>query len=237
MNLILLKKADFLDKKRARLPGRAAEHVRKVLKAGEGDTLHVGLLNGKTGTATILKMNKTAVEVEVLLNKKAPDPAPLKLILALPRPIVLKRLLAQITALGIKDIVVLHTNRVEKSYWSSPLLSKAGMEEQLLLGLEQAKDTMLPQVLLRKRFKPFVEDELKDFIRGTTALLAHPGAAVQALPKKNRPLTLVVGPEGGFIPYEVDLLQKEGCIPIALGTRILKVETAVVGWIGALLFR
>ena len=237
MNLILLKKADFLDKKRARLPGRAAEHVRKVLKAGEGDTLHVGLLNGKTGTATILKMNKTAVEVEVLLNKKAPDPAPLKLILALPRPIVLKRLLAQITALGIKDIVVLHTNRVEKSYWSSPLLSKAGMEEQLLLGLEQEKDTMLPQVLLRKRFKPFVEDELKDFIRGTTALLAHPGAAVQALPKKNRPLTLVVGPEGGFIPYEVDLLQKEGCIPIALGTRILKVETAVVGWIGALLFR
>jgi len=47
-------------------------------------------------------------------------------------------------------------------------------------------------------------------------------------------VTLVIGPEGGFIPAEVDLLSRSGCRPVNLGERILRVETAVAALTGRL---
>src|SRR5208283_3585485 len=99
---------------------------------------------------------------------------PVTLILALPRPPMLKRILFSAAMLGVKKIIILNFNRVEKSLWNSSSLKPKAIEEQLVLGLEQAKDTVMPEVIIKKRFKPFVEDELPILIKGKSALVAHP---------------------------------------------------------------
>jgi 16S rRNA (uracil1498-N3)-methyltransferase len=101
------------------------------------------------------------------------------------------------------------------------------MNEQLMLGLEQARDTMMPEILLRPLFKPFVEDELPELVQDTLPLVAHPTALAECPRNTGRAVTLAVGPEGGFIPYEVEKFTACGFTPVRLGERILGTETAV----------
>ncbi|MNG97559.1 16S ribosomal RNA methyltransferase RsmE [compost metagenome] len=86
---------------------------------------------------------------------------------------------------------------------------------------------MLPEVIIEKRFKPFVEDRLPAIAADTLGLVGHPGPYPACPRAVEQPVTLAIGPEGGWIPYEVDLLGKAGLAPVQLGDRILRVETAV----------
>jgi RsmE family RNA methyltransferase len=157
-----------------------------------------------------------------------PPPAlPVTLVLSLPRPKVLRRVLRSASALGVKRVILLNSLRVEKSFWQSPFLDGASLKEELILGLEQARDTVLPEVVLRPLFKPFVEDELPALIRGTLPLVAHPAASSPCPRDLSRPVTLAIGPEGGFIPYEIERLVSKGFTPIHLGERILSIETVL----------
>jgi len=227
MNLILLFEADFVSPQRVRLAGRRLQHVVSVHRACAGDELRVGLVNAQMGTGVITSLTREALEMEVRLDQPPPPPLPVTLLLALPRPKSLRRVLQAATAMGVKRIVLMATWRVEKSFWDSPVLHPDALREQMVLGLEQARDTVLPEITLRRRFKPFAEDEVPDLARGTCGLLAHPPAS-QPCPRGVRgPVTLAVGPEGGFIPYEVELLQAHGFEAVSLGVRSLRVEHAV----------
>ena len=110
------------------------------------------------------------------------------------------------------------------------------IQQQLLLGLEQAKDTVLPEVQLVKRFKPFVEDQLPALIRDSQNLIAHLGNYRQCPNLPQQSTTLAIGPEGGWIDYEVDKLQQIGFTPVQLGQRILRVETAVAAFLTKLYY-
>jgi len=228
LNLILLFQEDFIDDtNHVRLRGRRLTHVREVHRARKGDELCVGILNGCMGAGRVTQIGPSALEMELRLEQAPPAKLPLTLILALPRPKVLKRVLRSASTLGVKRIILLNSFKVEKSYWQSPVLSREGLREQLILGLEQARDTVLPEVLLRPFFKPFVEDELPGIVKGTFPLVAHP-LALDSCPRDiKRPAVLAIGPEGGFITYEINNLISCGFIPIQIGKRILSVETAV----------
>ena len=130
-----------------------------VHRASEGDEMTVGLLNGRMGLGHITSLSPEAMEMDVTLNVDSPPSLPLTLIMALPRPKVLKRVLRTISAMGVKRLFLINSWRVEKSYWQSPALEEEKIREQLILGLEQGKDTVLPEVTQRRLFKPFVEDE------------------------------------------------------------------------------
>jgi 16S rRNA (uracil1498-N3)-methyltransferase len=235
MNLILLFEDDFIgDPRRVRLHGRRQAHVLGVHRAQIGETLRVGLLNGQLGTGRITALSTDALEMDVTLDQAPPAPLSLTLLLALPRPKNLKRVLQCVTAMGVKRIVLMNAWRVEKSFWESPVLQPATVREQLVLGLEQAGDTLLPEVMLRPRFKPFVEDEVPALRRDTRALLAHPQAPRPCPRDVREPVTLAVGPEGGFIDYELELLQAQGFEAVSLGQRILRVEHAVPALLGRL---
>lgn len=227
MNLILLQKEDFIDGQRAVLAGRRLRHVLEIHQAIAGQTLRVGLLNGQMGEGLILEACAEKLILQVSLTQTAPPPLPVTLLLALPRPKMLKRILQAVSSLGVKHIYLLNSYRVEKSFWGSPLLQPEALQEQLILGLEQARDTLLPRIHLRPRFKPFVEDDVPALIRGTQALVAHPTAGAPCPVTSHIPTTLAIGPEGGFIPYEIEKLQQCGFTPVSLGERILRVETAV----------
>jgi len=235
MNLLLLFPEDFVTPSHARISGRRCRHLLEVLRTIPGQPLRVGLLGGLLGEAHVIAQNREQIELAVTLTTPPPPPAPLNLLLALPRPKVLRRILQGVTACGVKQLVLLNTARVDKSYWQSPLLTPAALQEELLLGLEQGCDTGLPEVLLRPRFRPFVEDELPAMATGRLKLLAHPGSASPCPCAVSEPVTLAVGPEGGFVPFEVKLLSAQGFLPVHLGTRPLRVETAVPALLGRLL--
>ena len=228
MNLVLLLPDDGIDRSAAcGCAGAGSGTCWMSTGRRSGDELRVGLLGGGVGVGRVLALTPDALEMEVRLELEPPAPLPLTLILALPRPKVLRRVLRTASSMGVKKIVLLNARRVEKSYWQSPYLEAKAMDEQLLLGLEQARDTVLPEVLTRPLFKPFVEDELPELARNTLALVAHPAARAVCPRNAGRAVTLAVGPEGGFIPYEVEKFAGCGFTPVSLGERILSTETAV----------
>ena len=234
MNLLLLDSPDFIGPGRVRITGRRLAHLHQVLQAQPGDMLRAGLLEGALGTATLLHSDDRAAEFAVVLDTSPPEPLPVTLLLALPRPKVLRRCLRAATLLGIKEIHLLHSWRVDKSYWQTPLLAPERLREELLLALEQARDTRLPRISLHRRFKPFVEDELEAVAGARARLLAHPGAPTPLARAAGGPLLLAIGPEGGFIPYEVQSLTARGFTPVSLGARVLTVEVALAAALGQL---
>ena len=235
MNLLLLEPADLLDAATARVSGRRLRHLLEILKAIPGEALRAGVLGGHVGRAELLSIDSRQALLRVVLTESPPPPSQVTVLLALPRPKAVRRLLQGLAAFGVKRIILVNTARVDKSYWQSPLLTPDAIREQLLLGLEQSRDTILPEVLLQRRFRPFVEDELPLLAQDTLALVAHPGAALPCPTAVSGPVTLAIGPEGGFVPFEVELLTRQGFLPVQLGIRPLRVEAAVPALLGRLL--
>ncbi|WP_280553187.1 16S rRNA (uracil(1498)-N(3))-methyltransferase [Halomonas sp. 25-S5] len=236
MNLILLSPDDIENDRLARVrdPRRLA-HLREVHGASPGDVLTLGIEGGRLGRGELLALDDDEALFDVAALDQAPPPAlPVHLVLALPRPRMLARTLEHVTTLGVKRITLLNTRRVEKSYWQSPELGKEKIHRHLVLGLEQARDTRLPEVALAKGFRPFVEERLAGLLADRRGLVAHPGMPGDCPRGLDEPVLLLVGPEGGFIPWEVDQLLAAGCEGIHLGPRILRVETAVTALLARL---
>ncbi|MBF0385373.1 MAG: 16S rRNA (uracil(1498)-N(3))-methyltransferase [Candidatus Omnitrophica bacterium] len=227
MNLILIFPDDFIKPKTVRLRGRRFLHIKDVLKAQQGKELTVGIINGKIGFGVVANLANDSVDLEVNFKYDPPKESSINLILALPRPIVLRRIISSVTSLGVKDIYLINSWRVEKSYWNSPALSKESLKEQMILGLEQAKDTILPKLHTERLFKPFVKSKLPNIIKDGKGYLAHPKAAALGAVSKEGIKTLAIGPEGGFIDKEIESFVSAGFIPFNAGERILRVETAM----------
>lgn len=235
MNLVLFFNNDFIaDNLISIRDTRRLHHITHVHQVAVGEYLNVGLLNGMMGKGKVVAHTTEEICLEVSLTQTPPPALPATLILALPRPKMLKRTLQTIATLGVKTIYLINSYRVEKSYWQTPLLHEEAIQEHLLLGLEQGCDTIMPSVTLIKRFKPFVEDNLKEIIGGSCAYVAHPYTDIACPAQINYPITLAIGPEGGFIPYEIDLLEKCGVTAVNLGERIMRVETVVPYLLGRL---
>lgn len=227
MNLILLEPADFVDADQVVLRDRRLAHLREVHRAEAGETLRVGRLGGEMGEGRLLRLDTASAELQVRFDQPPPPKLPITLLLALPRPKMLRRVLQTVATMGVPRLVLLNSYRVEKSFWQTPFLQPAAIREQLILGLEQARDTVLPEVIIEKRFKPFVEDRLPQLAAGSLGLVGHPGDFPHCPRAVEHPVTLAIGPEGGWIPYEVEKLAEAGLTPVQLGERILRVETAV----------
>jgi len=214
-------------------------HIKEVLKSQVGDSLTIGEMGGNIGKATISHINEHEVLLtDITLDKKPPAKLDLTVVLALPRPKVLRRLIMDMTSLGVNKLIIVNSYRSQKSYWQSPLLER--IDEFVFEGLQQAIDTVPIVVELKKYFKPFVEDEFPDLLvdekaskEQSKAVIAHPYVTqswktyLETNTTKTMPKVLCIGAEGGWIDYEVDLLCKHGCTSVSLGERILRTETVV----------
>ena len=229
MNLVLLEPEELGADGTVRLEGRRLAHVREVIGAAAGDRIRTGVVGGRVGDAEVLSTSERELVLRPSLDRDPPPPSPVSLLLALPRPKILRRVLQAAAAMGVKRIVLAGSWRVEKSYFGSPLLAPAVLWRELLLGLEQGRDTVLPEVTVRRLFKPFVEDELERLFPEGTRLLAHPAGAgpIEALAPRGARAALAVGPEGGWTAYEAGRLRERGFLPFSLGPRVLRVDAAV----------
>ena len=233
MNIVLLESQEILGQT-VHLEGRRAQHIVKVLRSKPGDEIRVGCINGKIGYGVIKNTNPRqpySVALEISLEH-SPEPTPLiDIILALPRPIMFKRILSHASALGVGSLYVVNASRVEKSFWDASVIQEDFCRKHLILGLEQAVDTRLPSVSFHKGFKPFVESKLPGITNGyLNLLLAHPGhqnTLSEIFSKQPGRTLLAIGPEGGWVDYEQTRMQEAGFSIFSIGPRILNVETAV----------
>ena len=244
MNLLLFESNEIKNENVVSFRDRRSEHIINILGCRPGDTVRAGVINGPIGTGEILTIHGRGKRAEVTLRFTSHDFQPEQpfadLILGLVRPIMLKRLLAQVASLGVGRIFLINANRVEKSFFEAGLLKDENFRPYLVQGLEQAKDTRLPQVSIHKRFKPFVEDFIPTVSQTYSRMLvAHPEAekSLKQLGgvEQNGRILLAVGPEGGWIDFEVEKLVEQSFIPVSMGKRILRTDTAVVSLLSQLM--
>lgn len=235
MNFLLLEEAELDGHSCATLRGRRAHHLCEVLGAEVGQRLRAGVVNGRLGEAEVLRLGAGEAVVQVELDRMPPPIADV-LLLAVPRPKVLLRMLAHAAAMGFAEIVLFRSWRVDKSWLTSRALAPETQREQLLLGLEQAGRTLMPKLHRFDLFKPMVEDSLPELGLPAQRFVAHPRAATPTaqLASLRGPFTLALGPDGGFVDYEVEKLQAAGFHPISMGPHALRTEAALAALWGQL---
>lgn len=232
MNIVLLDEKNCQDNFWKIDDPRQIQHLKQHLALNVGDVLKVGVFNQARYLTQVVEISDQQILVKVLEQQVIPPKLPVTLIVAMPRPKVLRRLIMDSVTLGVEKLVLLHSYRVDKSYWQTPFLNQ--ISNYVQLGLEQAGDVIAPEIILEKRFKPFVEDRLAVWNQHQPTFVGHPYASQTAPVALNQPCQLMIGPEGGFIPYEIDLLEKNGCQAVTLGNRILRTETAIPYLLGRL---
>jgi len=244
MNLLLIEATELGSDATVSLKDRRSNHIIHILGCKPGDRIRVGVINGPIGTGEILAVRGDGRNTEVDLYFTPADNSfvepPVDLILGLVRPIMLKRLMTQAVSLGVGRIFLIRSNRVEKSFFEASLLKDENYRQYLLQGMEQAKDTYLPQVIMHERFKPFIEDVIPGLdSKYKRKLLAHPAAGMdlkQTVGSRISGRTLLaVGPEGGWVDYEVEKFLEQSFVPVNMGHRVLRTDTAVVALLAQLM--
>lgn len=233
MNIVLLDSRQTLSEIWTISAKRQIEHLKTHVDIQVGDTLRVGIRDGKRYLTEIISITENSIQIKPIQEELVPKKLPVTLVVALPRPKVLRRLVMDAVTLGVDKLILIHSYRVDKSYWQTPFLQQ--LDHYVTLGLEQAGDTIAPKIELYKRFKPFTEDILPTLITAQSpAYVAHPYVEQKMPSAIDHPCTIMIGPEGGFIPYEVDLLIKNGCQAVSLGNRIIRTETVIPYVLGRL---
>jgi len=230
MNIILLSEKDFiLNSTKALIQDERYVHILQILNPNIGQSLKVGLLGGNCGYGIVESIYSKGVVLQVVLNELAPHRHPSDIILALPRPKMLRRILRTIAEYGVNNLHLINSARVEKSFWQSPLLQQEKIHEALMEGMQRSKDTIMTKVWLHQRFRPFIEDELLEICGDRSCWLTDMGATRSAIDIdiSSKPSVVMIGPEGGFVPFEKELAISLIAQPIHLGGRTLSVDTAV----------
>jgi RsmE family RNA methyltransferase len=237
VNRILLEPGEVGPDGAAELAGPRAAHLVEVLRAVPGQTVRVGVVDGPRGTACVESLDAGRVRLRCAFEAEPPPRPRVSLLLALPRPKVLKRLWAPLASLGVDRLVLVNAAKVEPNYFATHWIEPAAFRPLLLEGLQQAGDTRLPQVRVARRFRPFVEDELDALFAGAARLVADPSGPERlsgvALPA-GASVLLAVGPEGGWTPFELDLLAAHGFRCVGAGPRVLRSDVACVALLAIL---
>jgi len=231
MNLILLEDHDRRDGSCVTLADARATHLLKVLRVTPGQTVRVGRIDGPFGTGTVETVADGSVTMRCVFEQDTPPRPRVDVLLALPRPKVLRRLWAQLAALGVGQIVLTNASRVERDYFDTHVVTETCYRPLFIEGLQQARDTRLPQVSIHRQFRILVEDHLDDLFPTGVRLVADPSGSASiasALADRDERVLLAIGPEGGWNEFELNLLGAHGFTRVGLGRRTLRVDTACI---------
>ncbi|HEU4577079.1 MAG TPA: RsmE family RNA methyltransferase [Polyangiaceae bacterium] len=229
MNIVLLDASEPSPSGDLTLSDHRARHLLKILKVKPGSSVRVGIVDGAQGRAEVTNIEGQRVQLRCVLDQPTPPPGADTLLLAFARPKVLLRCLEHATALGFGRIILFRSRRVEKSHLSSHAIEPATIDAHLRRGLEQARRTHRPEVLLVERFRTLIEQRLEQWVPSSNRFLADADAPVEAAlaPVSAQPLSLVIGPEGGLIEHELSEFAARGFQPVRAGREPLRVETAL----------
>lgn len=237
MNLVLIDKTELDDNGTARIDGRRGRHVLEILKVEPGQKIRVGMINGPRGEGIVLETGNDHIVLKVELNSHIPDRPRTDILLALPRPLVMKRLWSVLPTVGVGRIILTNASKVERFYFDTHWLTKEHYEPLIIEGLEQAGDTLMPAVTVHRHFKRMLEDDLNKMFPEGKKIVGHPGAETpmgNIQVEQNERVLMAVGPEGGWTDQELELLKDHGFDCVNIGQRTLRTETACVAMLAVI---
>ncbi len=228
MNLLVIEAQELSSNGRIRVADHRARHLLDTLRVEVGREIRMGLLDGPVGVGRVCQISSGEVELVFEPTEPAPPRPAMDLLLALPRPKVMKRLWAQLASMGVGRIILANAARVERNYFDTHVLAESFYRPLLIEGLQQARDTRLPRVSIHRQFRKLVESELDGLSDATERFVAHPVGLRENFPPARGRRLLAVGPEGGWNDFEIELLRARGFQPVSMGARTLRSDTACI---------
>lgn len=244
MNIILFE-PDEADAPLMRRDERTV-HLLKVLHKKAGDEFDAGILGGLLGTGRIGSIEPDgSLRYTLDLREEPPPRLPLRMAVGFPRPIQLRRLLRDLSNLGLEAVDLFGTDLGEKSYRDTRLLDDGGARAALIEGAVQARDTRLPVLRVFQdvpswlKERPWAaavpEDPASGRERPEAGLAAADNvrpqgtfAGLAAGPYAAKLRVIAIGSERGWSDRERGLLETAGFLRLSLGKRALRTETACV---------
>jgi 16S rRNA (uracil1498-N3)-methyltransferase len=218
------------------LPPEAAHHASRVLRLRAGDAVQIFDGRGNALDAKIYAINGKRVVLHELQACMDSSESPLHIVLAQAMSSSEKMdwVVQKATELGVAEIRPVQTQR------SVARLSEARAEKRAahwrgiaIAASEQCGRNLLPQVQTPQELSVWLE-QTRHLPGSKFILLPEGAAALHRQPQPQDRATLLIGPEGGFGESEVQLAQQMGFVPIRLGARTLRTETAALACIAAL---
>ena len=225
------------------LPAAAARHV-QVLRMQPGDTLT--LFNGEGGecSATVLRMGRSDVQVEVQAHHaiERENQRPVHLALGMPANDRMDWLVEKATELGVSSIQPLMTahsvlrlkgERADKkvAHWNS--VAAAACEQCGRNRVPVVYEVLDVQDWLR-RATTTPAPGLRAMLSLREGTLPLAGLLATQPPAENTPVVFFSGPEGGLAAHEEQAAISAGWVPVTLGPRTLRAETAPLAALAAL---
>jgi 16S rRNA (uracil1498-N3)-methyltransferase len=232
VNLIIVEPDELNAGGEVALSGSRARHLLEVLRVEPGHEIRVGVVDGPRGTARVESIADGGITLRCALEADVPPLPAIDLLLAVPRPKVMRRLWAQIAALGVGQIILTNAEKVERNYFDTHILAPDTYRPLLIEGLQQSRDTRLPIVSIHRQFKVLVEDHLDTLFATGLRVVADPSATTPLADVVRASIEarvlLAVGPEGGWNTFELGLLEAHGFRRCGMGPRTLRTDTACV---------
>ena len=226
MNMILLQNSDCdASLNVAILKDQRAQHIRAVLKKGVGETVRIGILDGALGVGTIEEISDQETVLSCIWEPQVAERSGLNLLLALPRPKVMRRLWAQLASFAVDNIIICNAEKVERYYFDSHAITPETYLPLLHEGLQQAGHTQLPRVHVYRNFRPVIEDALELF---PDRVMLTPRVPRRLDRLKPRPVLIAIGPEGGWNDFEHQLMIQHGFAETSLLDHVLRSDTACI---------
>jgi len=210
--------------------GSEVKHIRKVLRLKAGDQIMVFDGLGKEYEGTIVEEGPSLVVIKIqnILSSKKDSPLEVTLAQSLLKGEKMDTLIQKATELGVKEIIPFFSSR------SVPLLEKSGRLKRLhrweRIAVEASKQCgrgMVPKIESLQDYSEMLQTASPDYLR----LILWEGEGIKLKEVLERSeakvkIFFIVGPEGGFSQEEVEEAKKNGFIPVTLGRRVLRAETA-----------
>lgn len=218
-----------------RLDERAFHHAARVLRATIGDQLV--LFNGEGGeyTGVIKHIDKKGMDVDILSfsAREAEPPIAIHLAQGIARGEKMDFIVQKAVELGIAKIVPLLTERCNVKLADERAAKRLAHWRSIMIGAcEQSGRNRLPDIV-----EPLAFKEWLPMARADRAFVLSP-IAKEKLPevalKPGASILLLIGPEGGLSQTEILAAESSGFLPLNLGPRVLRTETASIAAITAL---
>ncbi|MEY5100508.1 MAG: Ribosomal small subunit methyltransferase [Pseudomonadota bacterium] len=222
------------------LTPEGARHVQVLrLQPGDAITLFGDPVAGGEYEATVLRMGRSSVEVEVGAHHAVErEPArAVHLAVGMPANERMDWLVEKATELGVASIQPLMTERsVLRLKGERADKKQAHWQAIAVAACEQCGGNRVPVIHPVRTLAEWLREPAPaDLLRGVLSLAPGSRPLLQvAAADPAAPLQLVHGPEGGLSPQEEQALLAQGCAPITLGPRVLRAETAAIAALATL---
>ncbi len=211
-----------------------ARHLLDVLQRRVGGTFDAGLRNGPRGKGTLAAITDDHLALTFAWGEAPPRPDPVSLVIGLPRPQTARKILREATAVGVAEMHFVATDRGDPAYARSTLWTDGEWERHLVAGAEQAFCTHLPTMTHGKSLSDVVAMLPAAACRLACDNYEAPLPLSGCAPAAGEPVALAFGPERGWSAAERTLLRTQGFAFVHLGSRVLRVETAVIAALAVL---